>query len=1300
MDYGQNLTGSHKSALLSATKKARLKTNPPRVRFAEAENGSGKLNSSDVINSLQEKLGISAIEYFALVLQDVTSPTNNNLTLLLADDNISQIASEPASHNLKCIFRLHFVPFQPSELLTIDSIAFDYFYMQCCNDVVEERHASHLKYDVLLRLSALQIHQHASASNLQKVNVKLIEKECGLEKFVSASLLTNAKKKDVRRVISHVLLKLVVKGLENTQAKLEYIRLLYDNLANIGGRMFYVTVVEEKRDHNILIGAKFGLAKVVNLKMKTVRQLADFDEISSITVIQPERKNDKIMYKVKISLINSPDSESINLVMIGDVMKNFVGLLDGYCRIKSTNKCSRLKIVEEEKEEEIYEKTVEVPEDWNYEDSEDKSPRSIDFTRLPVDNVDKLRKKEPEEEPNDKPTTTLLDLSPIGAAPLASPDVSSLSGSSLDDEVTMKDDSDDTTACTVTPTQSPVETETEDADTHSARLVRAVDDFKPKNLDQPQSFGLLSPAIDGDSSNVNYYNRKLFCDGGQYIDPEIIDLTAIPPPKTPDEPELDNIDFSKLAAPSAEFSDDLSIVQDLPENIKQRIDQLVMEDEDIKTEHLEAYDAFILERSNLKDQERESGFDSDSDNDSPVDSSIFLSDVDAFIAKNRVPSPPKDASKFTFSLDDLPLPVLEDTKTLSDIAIDALIVPAPPPREDIVDPPEQFTLPTSPRQIATSQTDKLQSSSVSKLRDEFECDKNGTSPAKSIPDIIKSTVSIKQRCNKIETTVNDEQSKEPNVKRCSSFEKKQIKVVQKVSQELQAKMTEELNKKLKDRPSDMVSIPVPPPLPPSRSISVPDDSTIDKNAIYSTFKPQNDVENIYGINKMNRSVVTSNLTRTKVPPPPPPRRGSVPNSPNRVYSQNPFCHVRVLPVSHSRTGSEPVLAQTEQIDNNKRNSMEIEKSVIDQVIQYEERHHVPAHVPKNSRSPNPSRKAFPFIKRRTSASSVNNYAEIGDFATLDRSPRSMTPSPAVQRHHSSSRIDGNRLSNSIRNLMDSGGTLTRGKKSKKSENVYATLNYPLLQNNTPSPISSLLEGNDAISVIPDRPTPDFSTFKRSTPPMSRKTPPIERPSRPRSDSKKSLESDNSCESSEGSPARTLDENRSQTIQDLLDKTYSSDTVLSDIPVDIEILVRAVNGAVDAVNAVYRSDDTNAFNACKEALVTEARTFVTHSKQVLSSATSSERKLIDTVQIGMKTLAKLVQLATATISTLTSPARAHELGSRVKEVARSYRTTVNSARPAAGLPLHHPLMKLLVRQAGSLAASLTALMKTLKVLDAS
>lgn len=48
--------------------------------------------------------------------------------------------------------------------------------LQCCNDVVQERYASELKYDVALRLAALHVHQHALSSNMQgKVSIKSIE---------------------------------------------------------------------------------------------------------------------------------------------------------------------------------------------------------------------------------------------------------------------------------------------------------------------------------------------------------------------------------------------------------------------------------------------------------------------------------------------------------------------------------------------------------------------------------------------------------------------------------------------------------------------------------------------------------------------------------------------------------------------------------------------------------------------------------------------------------------------------------------------------------------------------------------------------------------------------------------------------------------------------------------------------------------------------------------------------------------------------------------------------------------------
>jgi FERM and PDZ domain-containing protein 4 len=48
--------------------------------------------------------------------------------------------------------------------------------LQCCNDVVQERFAPELKYDIALRIAALHMHQHALANKMQsKFTVKNIE---------------------------------------------------------------------------------------------------------------------------------------------------------------------------------------------------------------------------------------------------------------------------------------------------------------------------------------------------------------------------------------------------------------------------------------------------------------------------------------------------------------------------------------------------------------------------------------------------------------------------------------------------------------------------------------------------------------------------------------------------------------------------------------------------------------------------------------------------------------------------------------------------------------------------------------------------------------------------------------------------------------------------------------------------------------------------------------------------------------------------------------------------------------------
>lgn len=45
----------------------------------------------------------------------------------------SQVASRPESQNVKCLFRLTFIPKDVYDLLQTDNVAFDYFFTQVCS---------------------------------------------------------------------------------------------------------------------------------------------------------------------------------------------------------------------------------------------------------------------------------------------------------------------------------------------------------------------------------------------------------------------------------------------------------------------------------------------------------------------------------------------------------------------------------------------------------------------------------------------------------------------------------------------------------------------------------------------------------------------------------------------------------------------------------------------------------------------------------------------------------------------------------------------------------------------------------------------------------------------------------------------------------------------------------------------------------------------------------------------------------------------------------------------------------------
>ncbi|XP_063381740.1 uncharacterized protein LOC134668152 [Cydia fagiglandana] len=314
-----------RSALLSHAKRARLRARPPRVRFADSvqlngapmyppsafslgdlclppmanvlkvflENGQTKsfkydttTTVADVVTSLKDKLCIIAEEHFSLVVEHVKSVRRNKLTLLDPKESLARIASRPGSHKMRCLFRVVFMPTSAAELAQRDLAALDYLYMQCCNDVAQERFSPELQPDVALRLAALHMHQHALANNLSpaKLTVKAVEREFGLERFVPNGLLESMKRKEIRRLIAHFLkLNSQMTGsqrqLTQLQAKLHYLDIVA-GLPSYGAKCFGST----RPERVLLVSPRFGLSQIISRANPGPQSIASLEEVEGVRV--------------------------------------------------------------------------------------------------------------------------------------------------------------------------------------------------------------------------------------------------------------------------------------------------------------------------------------------------------------------------------------------------------------------------------------------------------------------------------------------------------------------------------------------------------------------------------------------------------------------------------------------------------------------------------------------------------------------------------------------------------------------------------------------------------------------------------------------------------------------------------------------------------------------------------------------------------------------------------------------------------------------------------------------------------
>uniref|UniRef100_A0A674MFP4 FERM domain-containing protein n=1 Tax=Takifugu rubripes TaxID=31033 RepID=A0A674MFP4_TAKRU len=101
----------------------------PNVLKVYLENGQTKAfkfdnttTVKDIVLTLKDKLSIRAIEYFALVEEKTENRYLPFYWLL--------VVQKKDSHDYRCLFRVSFIPRDPTDLLQDDRTAFEYLFLQ------------------------------------------------------------------------------------------------------------------------------------------------------------------------------------------------------------------------------------------------------------------------------------------------------------------------------------------------------------------------------------------------------------------------------------------------------------------------------------------------------------------------------------------------------------------------------------------------------------------------------------------------------------------------------------------------------------------------------------------------------------------------------------------------------------------------------------------------------------------------------------------------------------------------------------------------------------------------------------------------------------------------------------------------------------------------------------------------------------------------------------------------------------------------------------------------------------------
>ncbi|KAK2849173.1 hypothetical protein Q5P01_009007 [Channa striata] len=177
------------------------------------------------------------------------------------------------------------------------------------------------------------MHERLDSCGQTRASIKSITKEFGLDSFISPTLLSNMREKDLRKAISYHLKKIQSlleprqKVISASQARLAYLTQLGE-LISYGGRSYTATMMLQDREVlvSLLVGAKYGMSQVINHKLNVISTLVEFSSISRVELLSESDK-------VSLLRISLHDMKPFALLMDSLAAKDLGCLLGGYYKL-------------------------------------------------------------------------------------------------------------------------------------------------------------------------------------------------------------------------------------------------------------------------------------------------------------------------------------------------------------------------------------------------------------------------------------------------------------------------------------------------------------------------------------------------------------------------------------------------------------------------------------------------------------------------------------------------------------------------------------------------------------------------------------------------------------------------------------------------------------------------------------------------------------------------------------------------------------------------------------------------------